>query len=100
MPGFAPASMISFELYHNATKQVLFHPYFTEEGTEAQKKPSHWPRMTQLLIGRAKRECSSLTPEPVFFSTMPHPLLSYQRDRYNYICATCVKGWSEHNKMK
>lgn len=81
VPGFAPVFMISFELYHNATQQVLFNPYFTEEGTGAQKKPSHWPRITKLLIGRAKGEGSSLTPEPAFFSMTLHHLLCSRRDR-------------------
>lgn len=37
---------------------------------------------------------------PCFSQWHPAHLLCHQRDGLDYICLTCVKGWSERNRMK
>lgn len=60
---------------------------------------SHLPLGTKLLTGRAQGECWQHDARTMRVSmTLYHPLC-YQRDGWDYNCPTCVKGWSEYNKI-
>lgn len=58
------------------------------------------PRLQSCYLSAPRVITGSLTPEPTLPSVTLHYPPCFQRDGYDYICSTCVKGWPEHNKMK
>ena len=53
------------------------------------------------VAGHPKGLAKAVTlSEPTLPSVTLHYPPCFQRDGYDYICSTCVKGWPEHNKMK